>query len=326
VTDKEKIVFLDVVTPATRKVIESHVPPEFDFVFANADTEDKAVEAVRDADYIFTWATYMPERVIDAAKRVRLIQKAGEGTDRIDVAAAARRGIPVARTSGSNSVSVAELTTLLILATLRYLPQAHNSMLEGRWLKFELRRGAYELRGKQVGVVGLGKIGRWVARHAQGFGANVAYYDAFRLPEAEEERLGVHFMSLDQLLHSSDVVSLHVPSTPSTVGLIGRRELEMMKPTAIFVNTCRGAVVDEHALYETLRDRKIRGAGIDVFIKEPAGSDNPLLTLDNVVLTPHYGGGTEDAELEGILHAFANIRKISRGEPLDPADIAPVPK
>jgi phosphoglycerate dehydrogenase-like enzyme len=326
VAEREKIVFLDVVTPATAEVIQRHVPPEFDFVFANADTEDRVVEAVRDADYVFTWATYMPERVMDAAKKVRLIQKAGEGTDRIDVAAAARRGIPVAKTSGSNSVSVAELTTLLILATLRYLPQAHNSMVEGKWLKFELRRGAFELRDKQVGIVGLGKIGRWVARHAQGFGASVAYYDAFRLPEPEEDRLGVRFLSLDELLQSSDVVSLHVPSTSSTKGMIGKRELEMMKPTAIFVNTCRGAVVDENALYETLRDRKIRGAGLDVFVKEPPGADNPLLSLDNVVLTPHYGGGTEDAELEGVRHAFANIVKVSRGEPIDPADLAPVPK
>jgi phosphoglycerate dehydrogenase-like enzyme len=326
VAEREKIVFLDVVTPATAEVIQRHVPPEFDFVFANADTEDRVVEAVRDADYVFTWATYMPERVMEAAKKVRLIQKAGEGTDRIDVAAAARRGIPVAKTSGSNSVSVAELTTLLILATLRYLPQAHNSMVEGKWLKFELRRGAFELRDKQVGIVGLGKIGRWVARHAQGFGASVAYYDAFRLPEPEEDRLGVRFLSLDELLQSSDVVSLHVPSTSSTKGMIGKRELEMMKPTAIFVNTCRGAVVDENALYETLRDRKIRGAGLDVFVKEPPGADNPLLSLDNVVLTPHYGGGTEDAELEGVRHAFANIVKVSRGEPIDPADLAPVPK
>ena len=188
--EKEKIVFLDMVTPATARGIRRHVPPEFELVFANADTEDKSVEAVSDADYIFTWATYMPKSVIDAAKKARLIQKAGEGTDRIDVAAAARRGIPVAKTSGSNSASVAELATLLILAALRYLPKAHNSMVEGKWQKFDYRRGAFELRGKQVGIVGLGKIGRWVARHTQGFGAYVVYYDAFRLPEPEEDRLG----------------------------------------------------------------------------------------------------------------------------------------
>lgn len=324
--EKEKIVFLDVVTPATRKVIEAHVPAQFDLIFANADTEDKIVEAVADADYIFTWATYMPERVIEAAKKAKLIQKAGEGTDRIDVAAAARRGIPVAKTGGSNSASVAELATLLMLATLRYLPQAHNSMLEGKWLKFDLRRGAFELRGKQVGIVGLGKIGRWVARHVQGFAARAVYYDAFRLPESEEEKLGVSFMPLEELLRSSDVITLHVPSIPSTKGMIGRQQLEMMKPTAIFINTCRGAVVDEQALYEVLRDKKIRGAGIDVFIKEPPGADNPLLTLDNVVLTPHYGGGTEDAELEGVRHAFDNISKVARGEPVDPSDLAPVPR
>ncbi|MHB0871249.1 MAG: 2-hydroxyacid dehydrogenase [Chloroflexota bacterium] len=322
----KKIVFMDVTTPAVRKVLLDHLPAGFELVFAEASTEEKAVAAVADADFIFAWATYMPAKVIEAASKAKLIQKAGEGTDRIDVAAAARKGILVAKTTGSNSASVAELATLLILATLRWLPNAHNSMVAGQWLKFQLRPGSFELRRKQVGIVGLGKIGRMVAKQVQGFDASVAYYDAFRLPETEEARLGVTYMPLDDLMRSSDVVTLHVPLMPSTRGLIGRRELGLMKPTAILVNSCRGAVLDEEALYEALKERRIRGAGIDVFTKEPPDANHPLFALDNVVVTPHYGGGTEDAELEGVKHAFANIVKVSRGEPLDPADIASVPK
>ncbi len=322
----KRIVFLDVATPAMRKVLSENLPPGFELVFADADTEEKAMAAVADADFVFVWSAYVPTRVVEAASKAKLIQKAGEGTDRIDVATAARLGIPVARTSGSNATSVAELATLLILATMRWLPKAHNSTVSGGWLKFDLRPGSYELRGRQVGIVGLGKIGRIVSKQVQGFDASAVYYDALRLPEAEEARLGVRYAPLDDLLRTSDVVTLHVPLLPSTRGLIGRRELSLMKPTAILVNSCRGAVVDEEDLYEALKERRIRGAGIDVFAKEPPDPHHPLFSLDNVVVTPHYAGGTEDSEIEGARRAYANILKVSRGEPLDPADLAPVPK
>lgn len=325
-SEGNKIVFLDVTTAAIRKALLDNLPPGFDLSFAEASSEQKAIAAVADADYVFVFAAYIPAGVIAAMGKAKLIQKAGEGTDRIDVAAAAARDIVVAKTSGTNANSVAETASMLILATLRWLPKAHNSVVAGEWLKLELRPGAYEIKGKQVGIIGLGKIGRIVARQMQGFGASVVYYDAYRLPEAEEARLGVRYMAMDDLLRSSDVVTLHVPLMPSTRGLIGARELALMKPTAILVNTCRGAVVVEDALYRALKEKRIRGAGIDVFAKEPPSPDNPIFTLDNVVLTPHYGGGSEDAELAGIKHSYANIVKFSQGLPLDPADIAPIPK
>ena len=318
----KEIVFLDIVAPAIRKSLVDNVPPGFNLTFAEAATEEKAVATVAQADFILVWAAQVPARVVEAATRAKLIQKLGEGTDRIDLAAAARRGVPVAKTSGGNSASVAELATLLMLATLRRLPEAHNSVRAGQWLKWELRPGCRELRDKQVGIVGLGKIGKLVAEHMQGFRASVVYYDydAYRLPEAEEERLEVRFATLDDLLRTSDVVTLHVPLNASTRGLIGRQELALMKPTAILINTCRGAVVDEEALYEVLQERRIRGAGIDAFTKEPPGPNHPFLSLDNVVLTPHFGG-TEDSEIRCIRHGFANIVKVSQGQPLDPADL-----
>lgn len=322
----QKIVFLDVTTEHTRKNLTENLPVGFELVFAEASTEEKAIAAVGDADFVLVGAAYVPAKVVEAATRAKLIQKIGEGTDRIDVATAASRGIPVAKTSGTNSTSVAEMTTLMILAALRWLPRAHNSVLAGQWLKTELRKGSYELSHRQVGIIGLGKIGKIVARQVQGFEASAVYYDVIRQPEAEEDRLGIRFLPLDELLRTSDVVTLHVPATPSTRGLIGARELALMKPTAILVNTCRGVVVDEEALVKALKERRIRGAGIDVFAKEPPGPNHPFYSLDNVVLAPHIGGGTEDADIAGARHAYANIVKVSKGEPIDPADLAPVPK
>lgn len=318
----KKIVYLDVTTADLREALRARLPAGFDLTFAEAATEDTTAAAVADVDYVLCWAAKMPARVIKAIGKARLIQKIGEGTDRIDVATAAERDITVAKTTGSNSVSVAEGATLLILATLRWLPNLHNAVLAGRFPKFDYRETSYELRDKQVGIVGIGKIGHAVAEQMQGFHARVAYYDVVRLPAAEEARLNAQFMPLDELLRTSDVVTLHVPLIPATRNLINARALGLMKPTAILINTCRGPVVDEQALVEALQQRRIRGAGIDAFWKEPPEANHPLFRLDNVVLMPHCAAGTVDAQNEGIRHGFANIVRFERGEALDPADIA----
>jgi phosphoglycerate dehydrogenase-like enzyme len=323
---EKKIVYLDVATPELRASLELHLPPGFELSLAEAASQEQTIAAVADGDYILTWAAQMPTRVVEAIGQARLIQKIGEGTDRIDTVTAAARGITVAKTTGSNSVSVAEGASLLILATLRWLPNLHNAVVAGGFPKFAFRSTSYELRGKQVGIVGIGKIGRIVAEHMVGFGARVAYYDVTRLPAAEEGRLGTQFMSLGELLRTSDVVTLHVPLLPATRNLIDARALALMKPTAILVNTCRGPVVDEMALLEALRKKRIRGAGIDAFWKEPPDPASPLLQLDNVVLMPHCAAGTVDAQEEGIRHGYANIVRFDAGQPLDPADVAAAPK
>jgi len=299
---------------------------EFDgieLVFADVSTEEKRVAAVADADYIAVAAEYMPTKAVEAAVRCKVIHKIGEGTDRIDAVKARERGIIVARTAGTNSNSVAEATTMLILATMRRLIEAHNMVVDGRWPKWELRPGNYELKGRQVGIVGLGKIGKVIARHVQAFGARVVYYKRTPLSPEEEAALDARYLPLDELLKSSDVVTLQIPNTPATRGMIGARELALMKPTAILVNTCRGGIVDEEALVGALKEGRIRGAATDVYAKEPVSADNPLLSIKNVVLTPHYTGGSEDCEIEGVKHFYANVVKISRGEPLDPDDYAP---
>jgi len=322
----KKIVYLDVSTPELSASLKAHLPPGFELHLAEAATEDETAAAVADADYILCWAAKMPTRVIKSIQRAKLIMKIGEGTDRIDTATCVEQGITVAKTTGSNSISVAEGATLLILATLRWLPNLHNAVVAGGFPKFEYRPTSYELRNKQVGIVGIGKIGRTVAEHMVGFGARVAYYDVVRLPAAEETRLNATFMSLGELLRTSDVVTLHVPLIAATRNLIDARALSLMKPTAIVVNTCRGPVVDEQALVEALQKKQIRGAGIDAFWKEPPDPTSAILKLDNVVLMPHCAAGTVDAQEEGIRMGYEKILRFDRGEPLDRVDIAAAPK
>lgn len=317
----KKIIFLDVAIPALREAFQLYLPAGFEICFADADTEEKTAAAVADADYVLVWAAKMPTRVIAQINKARLIQKIGEGSDRIDVATAASMGITVAKTTGSNSRSVAEAATMLILATLRWLPCLHNAVVQGRFPKFEYRSTSYELHDKQVGLVGTGKIGRMVAEHMRGFGASLIYYDVARMPAADEERLHARFVSLDELLRTSDVISLHVPLNAATRGMIGARAFSLMKPTAILINTCRGPVVDEQALYEALKERRIRGAGIDAFWQEPPDPKSPFFALDNVVLMPHCAAGTLDAQMEGIRHAYANIVRFDSGEPLAREDV-----
>ena len=324
--NKKRIVFLDVATPALRAAFETQVPPGFQLTFAEADTDEKKAAAVANADYVLVWSATIPASVIEAAKDVRLIQKIGEGTDRIDVAAAARKGIVVAKTSGTNSVSVAEAAVMLILAALRWLPRLHNDLLAGKFSKFEYRPTSYEVRGKQVGIVGIGKIGKLVAEQLQGFNASLVYYDVVGLPASEEERLHIRRVSLEELLRTSDVITLHVPLIPATRGMIDARAIAMMKPTATLINTCRGPVIDEQALYDALAQKRIRAAGIDALWKEPPDFNSPFFKLDNVVWMPHCAGGTVDAELEGIKRGFSNIVLVDSGKALDPQDIAPVPK
>jgi D-3-phosphoglycerate dehydrogenase len=287
-----------------------------------ADAQE-LIDRLRGADALINIRAYskFDRALFEALPELKTIAILGTGTDNVDLAAATEHGVVVSNTPGASTVSVAEMAFTLMLAAAKHLPTADRAIRAGEWKHIM----GTEIKGKTLGIVGLGAIGQEMASMGRAFGMRVLAWSLTRDP-ARAERVGATWVELDELLASSDVVSLHLRASDQTSGMIGRRELGMMKPTAILVNTCRAAVVDEGALYEALRDRKIRGAGIDVFTKEPPGADNPLLTLDNVVLTPHYGGGTEDAEMEGILHAFSNIRKVSRGEPLDPADVAPAPK
>jgi phosphoglycerate dehydrogenase-like enzyme len=250
-----------------------------------------------------------------AAPKLRLVQLLSAGYDAVDIEAARRAKVPVSNNGGANAVSVAEHALMLMLAVSRKLVWQHANVAGGRWRGNGPAPRMYELFGKTLGIVGLGTIGKKVARLAQAFGMRVQYYDIARLSEDAEDALGVRFRLLRELMQSSDVVSLHVPLNASTRHMIGAGELALMKPTAMLVNTSRGPVIDEAALIRTLSAGKILGAGLDVFDREPPPADNPLFALDNVVLTAHFAGPTWDNHVARFRNAFDNVQRVQRGEP-----------
>jgi phosphoglycerate dehydrogenase-like enzyme len=315
------VLCVDILPPAMRELMASRKPEGLDLVFAETATEEERVAKAREADYILCSWTSISARVVEAGRKLRLIQKYGIGVDKIDLQAASRRGIPVCIAAGVNAVAVAETAITLMLAVYKRLCVAHNTLRAGQWLKWELRTGCYEMWQKTVGLIGGGAIGRAVAKRlSHGFECRVLYYDICRLPSETEATLGMVYATLEELLDLSDIVSLHIPLTAESRGLIGEKTLARMKPGAVLINTSRGGVVDEPALIAALQKGTLAGAGLDVFAKEPPDRDNPLLQMDNVVVTPHNGGGTVDTMQRIIGHAFENILKVERGEPLPEAD------
>jgi len=295
-------------------------PTGFDLVIAKPGSPDW-VPAMAAADYLVGFADMLvKDELFAIAPKLRLVQVLSAGYDRADLGAARRAGVPLCNNGGANSNAVAEHALLLMLAVSRQLIKQHANVEAGRWRGNATPR-LHELRDRTLGIVGMGTIGKKVARLAQVFGMRVHYYDIARLPEEAEDALGVRFRLYRELLRTSDIVSLHVPLNASTQGLLGADELALLKPSAILINTSRGPVVDEAALYQVLAEGRIRGAGLDVFDQEPPPADNPLFTLDNVVLTAHMAGPTQDSNLGRLRNAFDNVQRMERGE--TPLWIAP---
>jgi len=318
---KPVVLCIDMLPPAMRELMAAQTPVGLNLVFVSTPDEAERVTKVREADYILCSWTPISRQTIEAGKKLKLIQKYGIGVDKIDLKAAAQYGVPVCIAAGVNAVAVAETAITLMLAVYKRLCLAHNSLRAGQWLKWELRAGCYELWQKTVGLIGGGAIGRAVAKRlSHGFECRVLYHDISRLPPETETALGMIYTTLEELLRQSDIVSLHIPLTPETRGLIGEKTLAWMKPTAVLINTSRGGAVDEPALIAALQEGTIAAAGLDVFAKEPPDRDNPLLRMDNVVVTPHNGGGTLDTMKRIIGHAFDNVLRVERGEPLPEAD------
>ncbi len=237
------------------------------------------------------------------------------GFDQIDIDLCRRMGIPVANNGGANTLDVAEHTLTLLLAFYRRLREMDANVRQGRWAAIDSGATTYTIQGKTVGIAGLGNIGRHVARLLRAFGATLLYADAESAPLGVEQELGIVRVELDDLLQRADAVTLHVPLNASTRGLIGARELALMKPSAVLINTCRGPVVDEQALAAALRDGVIAGAALDVFAQEPPDPENPLFELDNVLLTPHSAGVTVDTWARRGRFVFENLQRVWNGEP-----------
>ena len=288
-------------------------PPAFELMIHDHGTPEY-YRAAETADYYMGMTRNIDARFFAAAKRMKLVQLLSAGYDRADVAAARKAGIPIANNGGANAIAVAEHTLMLMLATLKKLTGLHADVCAGQWRSGPSgKAGVHELRGKTVGIVGLGNIGKKVARRAAAFDVDIQYYDIERLSEDEEDALGVRFVLFTELLRTSDIITLHVPLDDSTRNLIGAAELAMMKPSAVLLNTCRGPVVNEVALHDALRTQRIAMAGLDVLTDEPPRAENPLFVLPNVILTPHAAGPTVENWADRFRNGFDNIVRVESG-------------
>ena len=311
-----RILFSPVMPKALMDLARAMLPPGYDLMVSDRTAPD-FLDLLRDAEYWMGFARAgMDEEFFRTARRLKLVQLVSAGYDRIDIEAARKAGVPVANNGGSNSVAVAEHTLMLMLAVLKRLVWLHSNVVAGRWRVggFDENR-LWELAGKTVGIVGLGNIGKKVARRVLAFDARVQYYDVLRLTEDQEDALGVRFVLFEELLRSSDVVTVHVPLNESTRALMSTAQFAAMKPSAIFINTCRGPVVDETALAKALTSGQIAGAGLDVMIEEPPAKDHPLFGLDNIIITPHMAGPTWDNWTKAFRNAFDNIQRVAAGRP-----------
>jgi len=316
----ETIVVLDPINEKSATRLRALLPPGMVLTHGTARGDAHLKEIIAEADYAIAGQVGVSGDVLRAAKRLKLLHKWGVGVDNLDLAAARECGIRVARTTGSNAVPVAEFTLGLIIATLRNQAYGHAELKQGEWRGGRMPQDAYTLSGKTVGIVGFGAIGRTVARLLAGFGCPILYTQRNRIAADEEEALGARYATLAALLAQSDVVCLHCPLTPETAGLIDKAALAAMKRSAVLINVARGGVVVEDDLVAALRARTIHAAAMDVFATEPLPADSTLLTLDNLMVTPHLAAIAVDNFEPTVRQMFANIQHVSRGEDLPAKD------
>lgn len=284
-----------------------------DFEIRNVDGTDRPalLAALSDAHAILVRsATKVDAEAIAAAPELKVIARAGVGLDNVDIKAATSAGVMVVNAPTSNIISAAELTVGHILSLARHIPAAHASLAAGAW-----KRSSYtgvELYEKTVGIIGLGRIGALITQRLQAFGVSVIAYDPY-VTSARAQQLGVELVSLEDLLRRADFTTIHMPKTPETVGMISDDQFALMKPTAFVVNVARGGLIDEDALHRALTSNTIAGAGLDVFVSEPP-KDSPLVSLPNVVVTPHLGASTDEAQEKAGVAVAKSVRLALGGE------------
>ncbi len=280
--------------------------PGIEVVDAPGMKPAQLLDAIADADaLIIRSATQVTAEVIAAAKQLAVIGRAGIGVDNVDVGAATTRGIVVMNTPGGNTITTAEHAIALLVALARHIPQATASMKAGKWDKKSFM--GMELYNRTLGLIGLGNIGRIVAQRARGLGMKVVAYDPFLSAEAAA-KLEVELLDFDALLARSDALSVHVPRTPDTAGLLGKAAFAKVRPGVLLVNAARGGIVDEDALLEALESGAVGGAALDVFEEEPPAPDHPLVAHPHVICTPHLGASTEQAQVNVSIAVAEQVR------------------
>ena len=316
-----KIVLLDMTADARAAQLRALLPQGFSLSHGTARGDDHMKSIIRDADFAITGQVGVSGDVLRAATKLKLLHKWGVGVDNIDIETARQLGIKVARTTGSNAVPVAEFTLGLMIATLRNLAFGHHHLTQGQWRAFnQMPAEAFLLSGKTVGIVGFGAIGQNVARLLKGFRCPILYAKRTALPADVAAEFDARHVPLDELLATSDVVSLNCPLTPETTNMIDRAALARMKKTAVLINVARGGVVVEADLAEALRARTIRGAAMDVYAIEPLPAGSELLGLDNIVVTPHIASIVADTFAKNVTWMFDNFARVARGEPVPERD------
>ena len=285
--------------------------PDFEIRHCDGANRDELLPALADVDAVLVRsATKMDEEAISAAKSLKVIARAGVGLDNVDVPAATQAGVMVVNAPTSNITSAAELAVGLLLATARNIAPANQALKAGAWKRSKY--GGVELLDKKVGVVGFGRIGQLVAERLKGFGMEILAYDPY-VSAQRAGQLGAQLVPLDELLEQSDFITVHLPKTPETVGLIGKEALAKVKPTVRVINAARGGIVDEEALAEALAEGRVAGAGIDVFAKEPT-TESPLFEHESVVVTPHLGASTEEAQEKAGVAVARSVRLALGGD------------
>ncbi len=302
--------------PRTSRAREM-VPPDLDVAFVDPDGDVDLAHELADCEFIIGGVGGASEEALRLMPRLKALQILSAGFDTIDVIGLRERGVEVCNNSAAIANSVAEHAITLMLAVYKRVSQSIDGARDGGW-QAPAKSGPYgqlfELTHKTVGIVGIGHIGSFVARRLRGFETTTLYYDVQGLPPETERELEVTRVPFDELLERSDIVTVHTPLNSATRGLFSTREFKLMKPHAVFINTCRGPVHDEDALISALNDGEIRAAGLDVTEIEPTPSDSPLLEMENVVVTPHIAGSTQERVDRALAFSYANAQRVLNGD------------
>lgn len=306
------ILYLDKLNSDMEKILLDLAGDDYNVCFLNPTIGKKG--NLKDAEILIVTTFPCTKDIIDSCPNLKLIQRTGIGVDMIDMEYASKKGIPVSVCKGFNSVSVAELVILQILALYRHLVKVDPLTKKGEWHTWTYRHESYEISGKTAGIMGGGAIGKEVMKRLKGFDANIIYYDLFRMPDESEREYGAKLVNLETLYRESDIVTIHLPLLPETKGMIGKEEFKKMKKNAVLINCARDIIVDQEALVDALKSGEIWGAAADIFAIDPVNEGIRSLENANLILTPHIGAATYDNYYRVYKFALENADKVFNGE------------
>ena len=310
-----KIVFMQNLSSEVATLIKDQARKNMDVLLVDHQaSKEFQISSLDQTEFLILYAQTLSDDVLRSAHRLKFIQLLSAGYDQLNLELMKELGILCANNGGANSWAVSDHAVLLMLSLYRKLVVLDRSTRTGLWNQPIDGTNTFELANKKVGILGIGRIGKQVARRVQGFDAEVQYYDKYPLSKEENAELNVESVDLEDLFRSSDVITCHTSLSPDTHHIVSREMLGMMKPESILINTSRGDVVDEDALIEVLENKRISGAGLDVFEQEPVDPGNRLLNMENVVVTPHAAGTTWDTWFRRANFAYENISRMIKGQ------------